>query len=1838
VPDRRWAALTAVAALLAAVLVIVTPTPPADAAVQVPFAPVYSTQDNGAITLTGNSQMSCPASAAGCSAARAGTVSSNNNNWTMAFVDADSDPGTANSTSATLSLPSGSTVLYALLTWGGRQVAGTGGSAPSGPITQVKVRAPGATGYTTLTGTANAPALAAGDYRPYESAVDVTGLVRAAGNGTYWVADIAAATGVDRYAGWSLTVAYRNPAFPLRDLSVFRGFADVTSSASNSNVAIPISGFLTPAAGPVNAAVGVVAWEGDQGLTGDAMKLGSTTLSDSAHPADNFFTSAIADSGATITGRNPAYVNNLGIDVSRMNATNVLPNGATSTTVHLTTSGDFYYPTVVTTQIDLFTPAFNPISKTVVNLSGNDPAQPGDTLEYRLTFTNTGQDFADRAVITDALPAGTSYVPGSILVSTNTGGATGARTDAAGDDTAEYDASSRIVRLYGGRGATASAGGTLNIGDTVAFRFRATVQRPAAGSTIGNTAVLDYRARTVGKDYTFVGNSTSTPVGSIADLSIAKTSDPAAQTAGSAVTYRLTATNAGPNDATGVVVTDTLPPGVTVTSATGPAGTSCSTSGRVVTCTTDTLANGDTLPIALAVTIDPSTPTGSLTDTATVRSATPDDVPANNSAAAGTTVQTSADVSLTMSADTATATAGGTINYTLTASNAGPSSASGVLITDPLPTGTSFVSASAGCTAAAGTVTCRPGTLDPGQQSTATITVRVGADAPATPLTNTATVIASTADAVPGNNSATIEVAVDRNADLAVNKQATSASVVAGTAVTYTVTVTNNGPSDAAAVQVTDPTATGLIPRAASSTVGTCAVSGAGTTCQIGSLAAGTSATVTVHAVVGPAQDRGALDNTATATAATPDAVPGNNSATASVTVTRSADLALSKSSTPSAITWGDPISYQLTVANNGPSTSTGIVTSDPLPDGLVLTGSPDGCAANAANTVTCAVGSLQAGEQRTVTFTADTPATPGPGTVANTASVTADTPDPVQSNNTATAQSSADARADLAVSKSVLTAAPQAGGTIDYQIIAVNNGPSDADGVVVTDPLPAGIGFASGTWTGGAGGSCTAADGTVSCPLGALAVGQIRTITITGVISDAANGVSVNTAQIAADTTDPSPGNNASTAATTIRTVADVAVTLTPQQTTVTAGTQVAYDLRVVNNGPSTAANVVVTGQVPPGMTPVLGSSVGACVVHDGTVTCPFGDLPKGADVTVEFRALVNPETPAGDIPGTARVGSTTPDSDPANNASTPVVTVVTSADLEVRKDVTPDPLVAGGTGSYTITVINHGPSDARAVHLADTLPADLTASTASSTLGSCAVTGQVVGCDVPVLGSGQSATILIPVAVSTDAPGPIGNSATVTADTGDPVPGNNSADISTAVEHSAALVMSAAAGTSAGVAGAAITYTLVLINNGPSDAINTVVSDPLPAGLSVLPGGVTASDGVDCNTAGSIVSCAMGTLPAGQSRTIVITALVAAGTADGATMTNTATVTSDTTGPVDTRTSSTSTPVTTAADVRVSKAPVDDPPEAGTDQSYVISVANDGPSTAREVLLTDPLPDATTFVSAIAGSGGSCSAQGGEISCPLGDLVRGSSTTVRVTVHIPPDDGGASLTNTASAVSAPAGASPTPDPDGSNNASTVRQTVATRSDLVVAKEITSGPIVAGAPVAYRATVTNNGPSDAAGVRLDDPVPAGTTLDSVSGSDDASCQSAAVITCRWDAVPAGQSRTVTRAGPGGLRSGQHHRQHRDRGHHWLRPRRRQQHRDRHRTGDHRGRCVGDQDTGLRQPTGRRPGPLATRRRQRRSVRGPLRHRGRPAARRGGVHCRPVRRRILRHHPALRSR
>ena len=198
--------------------------------------------------------------------------------------------------------------------------------------------------------------------------------------------------------------------------------------------------------------------------------------------------------------------------------------------------------------------------------------------------------------------------------------------------------------------------------------------------------------------------------------------------AGAQLTYTLAVVNGGPGTDSGVVVTDTLPAGVTFVSATGPGG-ACPVVGSVVTCTVGAMPAGQT--VAVQIRIIP-TAAADLLNTATVQATTPDPVPTNNAVLLRTSIfatATVADLSITKTDSADPVSPGAAFTYTITVHNAGPAIATNVVARDEAPQGISFTSAitSAGnCTTTSGVVTCALGTLAVGQDATITVTAVAG--------------------------------------------------------------------------------------------------------------------------------------------------------------------------------------------------------------------------------------------------------------------------------------------------------------------------------------------------------------------------------------------------------------------------------------------------------------------------------------------------------------------------------------------------------------------------------------------------------------------------------------------------------------------------------------------------------------------------------------------------------------------------------------------------------------------------------------------------------------------------------------------------------------------------------------------------------------------------------------------------------------------------------------------------------------------------------------------------------------------------------------------------------
>ena len=568
------------------------------------------------------------------------------------------------------------------------------------------------------------------------------------------------------------------------------------------------------------------------------------------------------------------------------------------------------------------------------------------------------------------------------------------------------------------------------------------------------------------------------------------------------------------------------------------------------------------------------------------------------------------------------------------------------------------------------------------------------------------------------------QVTIVPSADLGITKTDGVMNAIAGDLLTYTIVVSNTGPSS-----VTDAVVTDTFPAALSCSWTSVAAGGAsGNSNAAGDLSdtlnlpASSGVTYTVTCTIDAAAT-GTLSNTATIASAVSDPDMSTNSATDDDTVlSAQADLQLTKTDGVTSAIPGQQLTYTIVASNAGPSSVTDAVVTDPFPAGLscswtsVAAGGASGnsnTTGNLNDTLNLPVGGSVT---YTVTCTIDAAAT---GTLSNTATIASAVSDPDMSTNSATDTDTVlTAQADLQLTKTdgVTSAIP--GQQLTYTIVASNAGPSSVTDAVVTDPFPAGL---SCSWTsvaaGGASGNSNTT-GNLNDTLN-LPVGGSVTYTVTCTIDAAATGTLSNTATISSVVADPTPDNDSATDNDTVLSAqADLQLTKSGPATAV-AGSNVVYTLTVTNTGPSDAQNVQVTDPTPTGLSFV--SNTGACTT---AFPCDLGTVPNGANrvITTTFSLPANYTMPD-PIENTATVSSSTPDPTPGNDS----VTVQTplgppTVDLQLSKtNATSGLAVLDIPFTWFLTATNTGTTDAvfpaGTTLLTDTVPATATYSVHSLT-----------------------------------------------------------------------------------------------------------------------------------------------------------------------------------------------------------------------------------------------------------------------------------------------------------------------------------------------------------------------------------------------------------------------------------------------------------------------------------------------------------------------------------------
>jgi Protein of unknown function (DUF3344)/Ig domain of plant-specific actin-binding protein len=363
---RPPVAISRPARALGAILAFALLAAPAHAA-DTAFTARFAQTARGDIAAVGNTVMTCPAAAVNCAAAQGGAAY-NNNDFAMAYVDLDgSATTTLNSSSATVTLPAGSTVLWAGLYWSGH-------SNSAGKDT-VQFRGP-STGYTQVTAdqviTSSAQAIR---YRAFK---DVTAQVAAGGAGTYWVGDVQSTTGTDRFGGWALLVAYRDNSQPIRRLNVYDGLGTVQGGMPFSTTIAP---FHTPATGTVATKAGLLTFEGDAGIASETVTFNGQALTDALNPAGNAMNSTIASGGVNFAAKAPNYVNQLGMDLDVFTSNpGALAHDQSSATLAFSSTSEYFMPSAFFLVSDEGPATSTGAGPTIGAPAGGGPAHDGQAL------------------------------------------------------------------------------------------------------------------------------------------------------------------------------------------------------------------------------------------------------------------------------------------------------------------------------------------------------------------------------------------------------------------------------------------------------------------------------------------------------------------------------------------------------------------------------------------------------------------------------------------------------------------------------------------------------------------------------------------------------------------------------------------------------------------------------------------------------------------------------------------------------------------------------------------------------------------------------------------------------------------------------------------------------------------------------------------------------------------------------------------------------------------------------------------------------------------------------------------------------------------------------------------------------------------------------------------------------------------------------------------------------------------------------------------------------------------------------------------------------------------
>lgn len=799
------------------------------------------------------------------------------------------------------------------------------------------------------------------------------------------------------------------------------------------------------------------------------------------------------------------------------------------------------------------------------------------------------------------------------------------------------------------------------------------------------------------------------------------------------------------------------------------------------------------------------------------------------------------------------------------------------------------------------------------------------------------------------------------------------------------------------------------------------------------------------------------------------------------VTVTPRADLAITKLASPTTVAPGDLVTFTIVVTNYGPNTSSGFTVTDSVSSFLNNPEYWDGF-----NwipwTGTLAFGSLDVGSGITFNIRGNFIAQPTPQ-VNNLANVTGIEEDPNLTNNQDIAiLNQTTPTADLTISKIVDNNLPNLGDIITYTIKVQNAGPDNAENVYVDDTWPSGLSFLSATPSQG-----TFNPATYRWTIGTIAHGASATLTI--LAKTLQTGLITNTATVFSTTTDPHPDDDSSSVDVNVQPVIDLAVTKTVNNPTPNVGQNVVFSITVTNNGPSAATGVIVNDLLPVGLQ-FVSANPQSGTYNSSTGIWNIGNLAAGSTLLMAITATV---TQTGQITNTAAATGNENDHDPTNNEDSVSLNGEPSADLNLVKNSNILMPNNGDTITLTFTLKNNGPNDATNVVVDDPLlvnpiPNGLEFISYISSQGTYSNGVWTVG-NLP-----HSATITLEILAKVIRTGIITNIATATATEFDPHPEDNTSGVTLDVQPTADLTVTKTGDDSTPNPGDTVNFTITVRNIGPDTATNIIMVDGIPTGISSYGSPSSISQGT-FNPSTGIWN--VGTLISGGTATLIFPVVISnpfTGQINNIAVVSGTEFDPNPTNNQDIYTMFVQTPPVDLADLSIQKT-VDNPtPHIGDIITYTINLYNAGPNDALNVVVNELVTPAwLTFVSSSVPSPGfTYDDNTGIGTWTVNTLVHNTLETLILKFRVERDG---LITNAVEATST------TPDPHTDDNKASVTVNGQPSADIEVQKTVSPNPQNYGQEVTHTITVTNNGPSTATGVIVNDLLPPGTPLIYVSSS-----------------------------------------------------------------------------------------------------------------------------------------